>query len=107
MDLFKAQLAKLQKQLSGLTASQKMLAAALTAIMAMTLIWWGHYAGEPEYQPLLNQSFSTDDIANITNHLDARGIKFSVVADKILVPADRKLEILGELSFGHLLPKRP
>jgi flagellar M-ring protein FliF len=105
MDLFKAQLARLQQQLSGLTASQRMLSATLVAIMAMTLIWWGKYSGEAELEPLLNQSFSQDDIGQITTHLDARGIRYTVSGDRIMVPSDRKIEVLADLGFSHLLPK--
>ena len=62
MDLLKSQLDRIQRQLAGLTASQKMLTAALVAIMVMTLIWWGRYAGEAEMEPVLDQAFSQDDI---------------------------------------------
>ncbi len=41
MDLLKAQFDRISKQLSELSSSQKMLTAALVAIMVMTLIWWG------------------------------------------------------------------
>jgi flagellar biosynthesis/type III secretory pathway M-ring protein FliF/YscJ len=105
MDLLKAQLDRLQKQLSGLTSSQKMLTAALVAIMVMTLIWWGKYAGEPEMTPVLDQSFSQDDTARITADLATRGIHYSISGDRIYVPADRKFEVLAALSYGHLLPR--
>lgn len=72
MDLFKAQFDRIQKQLAGLTASQKMLTATLVAIMVMTLVWWGHYAGEAEMEPVLDQSFTQEDIGRITNELTAR-----------------------------------
>ncbi|MGA2231880.1 MAG: flagellar M-ring protein FliF C-terminal domain-containing protein [Tepidisphaeraceae bacterium] len=105
MDILKAQLARIQQQLSGLTATQKMLAAALVAIMAMTLVWWGHYAAAPEYVALLDQSFSADDIAQITNHLAAKGISYTMSADRIMVPADRQIEVLADLGYSHLLPQ--
>jgi flagellar biosynthesis/type III secretory pathway M-ring protein FliF/YscJ len=106
MDVLKAQLARIQQQLSGLTASQKMLSAALVAIMAMTLIWWSRYAGEAELEPLLNQSFSQDDIGQITARLDSRSIRYTVTGDRIMVPSDRKIEVLADLGFAHLLPQR-
>src|SRR5271154_6611105 len=106
MDLIKAQIARLQKQLSGLTASQKMLAAALVAIMGMTLVWWGRYAGEPEYQALLDQSFSQEDIAQVPSALAAKNISYTLTGDRIMVPADRKIEILADLGFAHLLPHK-
>ncbi len=105
MDLFKAQFDRIQKQLAGLTASQKMLTATLVAIMVMTLVWWGRYAGEAEMEPVLDQSFTQEDIGRITNELTARGIHFSVAADRILVPADRKMEALADLTYSQSLPR--
>lgn len=106
MDLLKAQLERLQQQLSGLSASQKMLAACLVAIMAMTMIWWGRYAGQVEMVPLLDQSFSSDDIAQITSYLDSRGVHYTTTADRIMVPADEKFTLLGGLGYDHKLPNR-
>jgi flagellar biosynthesis/type III secretory pathway M-ring protein FliF/YscJ len=104
MDLFKAQLARIQQQLSGLTASQKMLSATLVIIMGMTLVWWGKFAGQAEMVPLLDQSFTQEDIGQITANLDQRNIPYTVSTDRIMVPADRTKEALGVLSFNHLLP---
>ncbi len=56
MDLFKAQLERISRQLSGLSASQKMLAGTLVAIMVMTLILWGRYAAEPEMRALMDRA---------------------------------------------------
>ncbi len=104
MDLLKAQIDRIQKQLAGLTASQKMLTTTLVAIMVMTLVWWGRYAGEAEMEPVLDQSFTQDDIARVTTELTAKGIRYSVSGDRILVSADRKIEALAALSYSHALP---
>jgi flagellar biosynthesis/type III secretory pathway M-ring protein FliF/YscJ len=105
MDLLKAQLDRLQKQLAGLNSSQKMLTASLLAIMVMTLIWWGRYAGEPEMTPVLDQSFTADDITRITADLSSRNIAYSISGDRVLVPIDRKMEVLASLGYSHLLPR--
>ena len=52
MDLLKKQLEKIQQQLAGLSASQKMLTASLVAIMVMTFVWWGRYASTSEMEPV-------------------------------------------------------
>jgi flagellar biosynthesis/type III secretory pathway M-ring protein FliF/YscJ len=104
MDLLKAQLDRIQKQLGGLSATQKMLTAALTAIMVITVVWWGRYAGEAEMVPLLNQSFTASDLGRIQGRLDEKGIKFTTSADKLLVPADRRMEILSDLTYSRLMP---
>jgi len=105
MDLLKAQFDRVSKQLAALSSSQKMLTAALVAIMAMTLIWWGRYAGDPEMEPVLDQAFSAQDISRITADLSSRGIHYAVSGDRILVPADRKFEVIAALSYAQLMPR--
>ncbi len=104
MDFIKNQLTRIGQHLSGLSASQRMLTGCLVAIMVMTVVWWSRYAAEPEMEPVLNQSLSADDIAQITANLDAKQIPHSVVGDKVMVPADRKIEVLAELGYSHSLP---
>lgn len=104
MDLLKTQLERIQKQLAGLSASQKMLVASLAAIMVITVVWWGKYAGEAEMVPLLNQSFSANDLGPIQDRLTAKGVSFTINADKILVPADRRMEILSDLTYARVMP---
>lgn len=105
MDLFKTQLDRLQKQLAALTPSQKMLTAAMVAIMVMTLVWWGRYAGEPELEPLLPQAIAADELPRVEMELDARGIKHVLSGDRLMVPADRKLEAVAGLMYAHALPR--
>ena len=105
MNFLKAQLARISEQLGELSASQKMLTLCLAAIMVMTIIWWSWWAAEPDMEPVLNQSLSQDDISLIVANLDAKGIEHKVVGDKVMVPADRKLEVLAELGYSQALPR--
>jgi flagellar biosynthesis/type III secretory pathway M-ring protein FliF/YscJ len=105
MELLKAQLARLQQQFNQLTASQKMLSVALVAIMVMTLTLWGRYAGQAEFEPVIDQDFAAEDLARITADLRGRQIPFTTQGARILVPADRKYEVLGDLVYQQLLPK--
>lgn len=105
MDFIKSQFDRIQQQLSGLTASQKMLSAALVAIMVMTLWWWGNYAGTPEYAPLLDQPMTAEDIGAMRTQLKLAGIEHQVTDDKILVPPDKKMDALGFLGYANALPK--
>lgn len=105
MDLVKAQLDRIQRQLNGLTPSQRMLTVALVAIMIMTLVWWGRYAGEAEMEPVFNSAVSPDDLGRITTELTAKGIKYAVSGDKILVPSDRKIEAVAALSYSRMMPR--
>lgn len=106
MDFLKAQFTRIQEQLSGLTATQKMLVVSLLTIMVMTLLWWSRWAAEPEMSSLLDtQTLSTEDIGQISANLDAQGIPHQVINNSIYVPADRKLEIMAVLGYSNALPK--
>jgi flagellar biosynthesis/type III secretory pathway M-ring protein FliF/YscJ len=82
-----------------------MLTASLVAIMVMTLLWWSRYAAEPEMVPVLDQSFTQAEIGLISNDLDAKDVPHTVVGDRVMVPADRKMEVLAQLAYAQALPK--
>src|SRR5688572_23531744 len=104
MDFVKNQFQRIQQQLAGLTASQKMLTAALVAVMVMTLLYWGRYAGTAEMVPLLEQSLSASEMGQIQDRLRAGKIPFEPSGDRLLVPADRQPEILADLTWSKSLP---
>ena len=106
MDFLKTQFNRIQEQLSGLTATQKMLVFSLLTIMVMTLLYWSHWAAEPEMSPLLDsQTLSTEDIGQISANLDAQGIPHELINNSVYVPADRKLEIMAVLGYSNALPR--
>lgn len=105
MDFIKVQLERISQQLGGLSATQKMLTATLVAIMAMTLFYWARYAGEAEMEAVLDQSMSAEDISRIRTYLQGRGITAKVVGDKVMVPVDRKFEVLADLGYAQMLPR--
>jgi flagellar biosynthesis/type III secretory pathway M-ring protein FliF/YscJ len=104
MDFIKSQFDRIQQQLAALSATQKMLTGALVAIMVLTLLYWGKYAGSPVMSPLLDQPFAADDIARVTAAIASRGIEYQVSGDRVLVPADRKMEVLADLGYQRMLP---
>jgi flagellar biosynthesis/type III secretory pathway M-ring protein FliF/YscJ len=105
MDVLKAQLERIQRQLAGLTATQKMLTAALVAIMAITVVWWGKYAGESETVSLSSQSFAAVELGRISEKLDEKNYRYSVSGDKILVPSEQKVQILAYLIYSKAMPR--
>jgi len=106
MEFLKAQFARIQEQLSGLTATQKMLVVSLLTIMVMTLLWWSHWAAEPEMSPLLDgQTLSAEEVGQISANLEAQEIPHQVINNAVYVPADRKLEIMSVLGYSNALPK--
>ena len=104
MDFLKGQLDKIQQQLGGLNASQKMLTGSLVAIMVMTLLWWGRYAGTAEMEPVLEQAFSDGNIGAAQMLLKSNGITTKIENDRILVPADKLEEAVASLAFAGLMP---
>lgn len=104
MDVVKNQVARIQQQLSSLTASQKMLTGALVIIMLMTMLYWGRQAGTAAMEPVLDQPIAKEDMGPIVARLKGMGIEATVKGDRILVPADRVWEALADLAYSRLLP---
>jgi flagellar biosynthesis/type III secretory pathway M-ring protein FliF/YscJ len=104
MDALKAQIDKIKQQLAGLTATQRMLVATLIGVMILTLLYWGHYAGTAEMVPLLDQSLSSAEIGKINQGLDLKDVPHTVVGDRIMVPSDRKMELVADLMYQNMLP---
>ena len=105
MDTLKQQLLRIQQQLAGLSASQKMLTASLVAIMVMTLFYWSRYSGTAEQVSLIEQAISPEEMAQVKSALQAKGIQFTLQGDKIMVPPDAKFGILSDLSYEQSLPR--
>ena len=105
MEFVKLQIQRIQEQLSGLSASQKMLSGALLVIMLMTLYWWTLFAGKAEMGPVLDQGLGANDIAVITSRLRGLGIQYEVNGDRVLVPIDRRDEVLADLAYLQMLPR--
>ena len=105
MDLLKSQFDRIQQQLAGLSASQKMLAACLVVIIVMTIGWWGRYAAVPEMEAVNTQPLSSEDLQAVRAQLRSSGIPSQVVDGKVEVPTDRFAEALADLTFSQALPK--
>src|SRR5690242_6312595 len=105
MDVLKAQIDRISKLLAGLSASQKMLTASLVAIMVMTLLYWARYAGAPEMVEVTDAPLSAEQLPQVQARLRAEGIEFTVVGDKLLVPADRHLQAVAALAQDQMLPR--
>lgn len=104
MDVLKAQLARMQQQLAQLSASQKMLAMSLVALMVLTLLFWGRYAGTADMEAVLDQPLKPDEITRITSQIRSKGISYKIVGDRIMVPADQRIDVLADLSYMQLVP---
>src|SRR5438270_189510 len=104
MDFLKDQVARFWQQLGGLSASQKMLTVTLIAIMVMTLLWWGRYAGTPELEAVVDQDVSAEELGRMKMAVMAKGVPFQVLNGRLMVPAERKLEVVADLIYAGSLP---
>ena len=106
MDYFKQQLDRIQQQLAGLNASQRMLAACLVAIIVMTVAWWGRQAGNSETAALFEASVDAAEAGHIKNILARQGIRADIGGDnKITVPVARWDEAYATIAASDALPK--
>ena len=105
MDYLKSQLDRIQLQLKGLNASQKMLTASLVAVMVLTLLFYGRYAGQSEMEPVLGLNLTEEQLAKAAGQLDAQGIPHKVLGGQIHTTADKKVAVMGLLSYNSGLPK--
>ena len=105
MDAIRQQLLRVQQQLDGLSASQKMLTASLVAIMVMTVAWWARTAGSPEMEPLLDQPMAVEDLSRIKGYLAGRNIAYRIEGDRVMLPADKRFEAWVDLGALQMLPK--
>lgn len=107
MDALKQQLLKVQQQLAGLSASQKMLTASLLVIMVMTLFYWSRFAATSEMEPVIDKLLSPTEIADLKGALANEGVKYEEADGKILAPISKRPLVAKALSGMALTGKLP
>lgn len=108
MDAIKQQLLRVQQQLTGLSASQKMLTASLLVIMVMTLFYWSHFAGTSEMVAVIDKAMSVQELTDVKNAVSAKGIAYEVRNDRVYVPIGKKSEVavaMSDMALEGKLPK--
>ena len=104
MDFLRQQLAVVQERLAALSASQKLLTAALAVIVVMTMLYWGKVSASRDYVAVLPNALAGEELAAVTASLRSQGIAYTVEAGKVMVAADHQVEALGGLSFNQAIP---
>src|SRR4051812_40140888 len=106
MDFLKSQLDRIQQQLAGLNASQKMLVACLVVIIVMTVAWWGRMAGTSETATLFDQALDPAEAGRVVQLLAAHGIDADVGPDnRVHVPAAQVNRALADLAVSEAMPR--
>ena len=86
-------------QIKGLTPTAKMLLGSLMVILVMSLFLVSLYAGRREMVPLgLSADVTAESRGRATDYLTSSSIPFEVSGTDVMVPADRKLSILAQLT---------
>ncbi len=95
---------QIKLQLIGLTVSQKLLIGALVVIMLGTIYFVVISSAKPDMVELLPQPSTPEEISKMEGFLKGR-YEYQVSGDKILVPAEQRISILGELGAAQVLPQ--
>lgn len=89
------------KQLRDLSASQRIAIIFGVALVAGSLTWMGQWAATPEMTPLVDQTLTSEEIAQIRIGLTAIKEPFKVEGSQVLVRADANLPALWA-SLGQM-----
>lgn len=101
MDFLRQQLNTINERLAGLTATQKMLTAALAVIVVMTLLYYGKGASTTDMVPVLPGVVNGEALADVTKALSSRGIAFQTNSSgQIVVASAKQEEALAAISFS-------
>ncbi len=104
MSLFSQQIERVQAQLTSLPAGRKLLWGCLLAAVIGGGLLWGRMSRSVAWEPVLDQPLESSELTQITTYLSGAGIPFRNEGAKVLVPADRKMQVLADLLYQDLLP---
>jgi len=91
--------------LQGLTVSQRLAIGSCVALIVVAMFWLISWAGSPVMVPLLDQSMSPEELAKISQRLELMDVKYKVVGDTVMVPADDQYRLYARLAQSQSLPR--
>jgi flagellar M-ring protein FliF len=102
---FSRMLTQLRQGWGKLPAVAKAGLVVLCAGLLAFSVWLSVRSDEGPYEPLFGQPIELEQAARIRDHLETRGIPYRIGSDDaILVPRDRKRELVMQLATEELLP---
>lgn len=104
MDYLRQTYQAVQEHLKGLTISSKMVIALSVAIMVMAMVWLMHWSVTPDMVALLDQSFKSEELGSAQRELNRAGVQYTVVGDRLFVPADKRDLAMARLQESEALP---
>jgi flagellar biosynthesis/type III secretory pathway M-ring protein FliF/YscJ len=104
MSFFNQQIERVQAQLTNLPAGRKLLWGCLLAAVIAGGVLWGRMPRSVAWEPVLDQPLDSSELTQITTYLSGAGVPFRNNGAKVLVPSDRKMQVLADLLYQDLLP---
>lgn len=95
---------QIRSHLSGLNTSQRIALSLCMVLIALSLVWLVQWSAKPQRVPLLSQTLSADDEANIVDRLRAGREDFVVDNGRILVHDADRARLLAMLQQARVLP---
>ena len=92
-------------QLRDMTFSQKAAIVMGALLVGGSLTWLAQWAASPEMTPLLPQTFTADEITQITSGLDQIGEPYKVEGSRVLVrPSANRNSLMAQLQQMEKMP---
>lgn len=95
---------QVQDHLKSLSASQKLVIALCVALIGVSLAWLVNWSATADMVVLLDQPFTSEQIASAQRELDRQNVAYSVKGDRVYVPADQREGLLASLQQSEALP---
>lgn len=107
MDFLSSQLRQIGEQLRGTSVSQRAAIGLLVVVLIGGMYGLVRWSGQPEWVPLLPQSFTPEQIQSIQASLAVAGERSKVDGDRILIQGDegRREQLTAMLAQSGALPK--
>jgi flagellar biosynthesis/type III secretory pathway M-ring protein FliF/YscJ len=100
----KRMLNQVQGQLNGMTLSQRLVIALCMVVLVGASVWLLRWSGEPALVPLLDQSFSAEELAAAQHRLELTRVSFEVKDDRLWVPPGDRARLIALLKEADALP---
>jgi flagellar biosynthesis/type III secretory pathway M-ring protein FliF/YscJ len=98
-------LSRATRHLGDMTLSQRLAIGLGVLLVAASLIWLAQWAASPEMVPLLNQSLTPEELAQVTSGLDAMGESYQIEGSQVCVRASANRQaVLASLQQAEKLP---
>ncbi|MCA9291640.1 MAG: hypothetical protein KDA25_10975 [Phycisphaerales bacterium] len=91
------------RQMRGMSPTGRLLIGSLAVIIAMSLFLVSLYAGQGRFVRLPMASLAAQNRDDVVTYLTGRGIEHRIDGADILVPPDRQMEVLGQLTENGVI----